>query len=146
MESKKNILKVAIIFFIVILDYVTKYFFSEKVLLIIPGILEINYVRNYGLIYGMFSKNLFLTILLPLAILGVLIYLSLKLKNKNYTLPLLLVISGIIGNLISRIQFGYVIDFIYMPFLQPIFPNFNIADLAVFIGVMFLVIKIIKSK
>lgn len=146
MESKKNILKLAIIFFIVIIDYLTKYFFSEKVLLIIPGILEINYARNYGLIYGMFSNNIFLTIMFPLIILGILIYLSLKPKNKKYILPLLLVIAGIIGNLISRIQYGYVIDFIYIPFLQPIFPNFNIADLCVFIGVMILVIKITKTK
>ena len=149
MDSKKNILIFSLLsILIIVLDFITKLSFPrDKLLIIIPNILEINYTQNYGLIYGMFSRNLFFTLLIPFFILGVLTYYLIKnIKNRKIVISLSLVIAGVIGNLISRIFYGYVIDGIYIPFLQPVFPNFNIADMSSLFGVLYLIYILIKTK
>jgi signal peptidase II len=149
MDSKKNLLIFSILsILIIILDFITKLSFPrDRLLIIIPGILEINHTQNYGLIYGLFSNNLLFTLLIPFFILGVLTYYLMKnIENKNIVISLSLIIAGVIGNLISRILYGYVIDGIYIPFLQPVFPNFNIADMSSLFGVLYLIYIILKKK
>ncbi|MBI2670467.1 signal peptidase II [Candidatus Woesearchaeota archaeon] len=148
MDSKKTILTYSLLTFLIVLtDFITKELFKNKNTIIIPNILEINYTKNYGLIYGFFKNNNFFTIILPMIILIIFAYYFFyKSNNKKYLLPATLVIAGILGNLISRIKYGYVIDFIYVPFLQPIFPNFNIADMSSFFGVLLLATYLIKEK
>ena len=74
---------------------------------------------------------------------GIIIYL-IKNRSKiiNY-IPFILIISGSIGNLIDRIFRGYVIDFIDVNIFN--FPNFNIADICVVIGVIWLIINILRK-
>ena len=62
-------------------------------------------------------------------------------KNKKYSIQLGIIAGGIVGNLIDRILYGYVIDFINFSF----WPIFNIADSATFVGVIWLVFLLWKS-
>jgi signal peptidase II len=149
MDSKKNILIFSLLsILIILLDFITKLSFPrDKLLIIIPNVLEVNYTQNYGLIYGLFSGNIFFTLLIPFFILGILTYYLMRnIKNINILIALSLVIAGVIGNLISRIFYGYVIDGIYIPFLQPVFPTFNIADMSSLFGVLYLIYIMIKTK
>ena len=58
-------------------------------------------------------------------------------------ISLLLILSGGIGNLIDRLFRGYVIDYIDINILD--FPNFNIADISIALGIVLLIIYIIKT-
>ena len=51
-----------------------------------------------------------------------------------------MILSGAIGNLIDRLRFGYVIDFIHLHWQNHYFPAFNLADAAISVGVCFLLI------
>ena len=148
MESKKNILiSILIIVVIAIVDFFTKLFFNDKNFVVIKNVLEIKNANNYGLIYGIFSNSILLTIIVPLIILILFTWLLFFKKIKNgIMISGSLVMAGIIGNVISRIYYGYVVDWIYIPFVQPVFPNFNIADASSFIGVLIMIYFILKEK
>ena len=147
MAAKKSLLVFFIIFLTVLVDFLLKLFFQNKKFVVLPNLLEISYVKNYGLVYGVFSKNVIFTIIVPIILLIVFFYFFIyKQKKQRVFIASSFVIAGILGNLISRIKDGFVTDFIYVPFLQPIFPNFNIADLSAFIGIFVLVYFIIKEK
>ncbi|MEK6974404.1 MAG: signal peptidase II [Nanoarchaeota archaeon] len=148
MATKKNVLVyVLLIAFLVFIDYISKEYFKNKSIIIINNIIEIEYVRNSGLIYGLFKGNLYLTILLPLIILiFTACYFIFDKKYSKYIIPGIFIMAGILGNLISRIVYGYVIDWIKIPFLILLFPNFNIADMLTFIGVISLLVMLSRKK
>ncbi len=147
MAAKKSLLVFFIIFITVLIDFLSKLFFQNKKFVVFPNLLEISYARNYGLIYGFFSKNIIFTIFIPIILLIIFFYFFVyKQKKPSACIASSFVIAGILGNLISRIKDGFVTDFIYVPFLQPVFPNFNIADLVTFIGILVLIYFLIKEK
>jgi signal peptidase II len=57
-------------------------------------------------------------------------------KNILIVIGLLLILGGAIGNLYDRINYGYVIDFIYLNFAEFYWPAFNVADSAISVGVL----------
>ena len=57
-----------------------------------------------------------------------------------------LVFGGLLGNLLDRIIYGYVRDFISLQFGSYQYPIFNIADIAIVIGIIFIIIAIIKKE
>ncbi len=102
----------------VLLDFITKYLFKEKA------------VMNTGIAFGLFEGNNFLWIIVSLIVIGVLIYYYKK--EKDIRLALMLILSGAVGNLIDRILYNGVIDFIDFGF----WPAFNLADAYNTIGVV----------
>ncbi len=67
-------------------------------------------------------------------------------QSIRNTLAFSFIIGGLIGNLIDRIVYGHVIDYIKLVFGNYHYPVFNIADMAVVVGVILLVIAIIKKE
>lgn len=63
-------------------------------------------------------------------------------RQKSFCakLALAMILSGAIGNLIDRLRFGYVIDFIHLHWQNHYFPAFNLADAAISVGVCFLLV------
>lgn len=119
---------------ITILDQVTKYIFKN----VHYGI--INYTTNTGAAFSLFQGyTLILTIISIIVILLILIIYK-KTSELKYSLALML--GGAVGNLIDRILFGYVRDFIDLGF----WPVFNIADMSSTIGVIILIYFTIFSK
>ena len=119
---------------IVILDQLTKFFLTD----VHKGI--INYTTNTGAAFSILTgQNLLLMVIA--VIVGVIVFIFAK-KYKEYRLPLSFVLGGIIGNLIDRIVFGYVKDFIDFK----VWPIFNVADSFNVIGVALLIIILIKTK
>ena len=108
-------------------------------------IFTIELVHNYGAAFNIFSgSRLFLSFIsiISIIILFYLIFLGdNKLINK-YGFSLIL--AGSIGNGIDRIFNGYVIDFIKIKFID--FPVFNIADIVINIGVLFLIVSYFTFK
>ena len=108
-------------------------------------IFTIEFVRNYGAAFNIFSgSRIFLSFISVIStiILSYFIFIrENKLINK-YGLSFIL--SGSIGNGIDRILNGYVIDFIKIKSID--FPVFNIADIAINIGVLILMISYFRYK
>lgn len=107
---------------------------------------SIKYVKNYGAAFNVLSGSRIFLSTVSILISLVLIYFIVNKKNLN-NLDLLsysCVLGGSIGNGIDRITRGYVIDFINLKFIN--FPVFNIADIAINIGLIFILYGFIKYK
>ena len=61
-------------------------------------------------------------------------------------LALALVLGGAVGNLLDRVRLGYVVDFIHVYWRQHQWPDFNVADSAITVGVILLVFDILRSS
>ena len=139
----KKIFLILLGIIIAFLDQITKYILIGKNLTIIPNILDFTYTKNTGVAFGIGANNIFLIIVVNIIILGVIIdCIRKKQTNFKILIPLILIFSGGVSNLIDRIFRGYVIDFIDINLFN--FPNFNIADICITIGIIFLIIIIIK--
>ena len=105
---------------------------------------SIDYVKNYGAAFNILSgSRIFLSVISSIIAI-VLIYIILNKKNIT-NLDLLsysFILGGTIGNGIDRITKGYVIDFINLNFIN--FPVFNIADVSINIGFIFIMYGLIK--
>jgi signal peptidase II len=102
---------------------------------LIPGLFHIVYVENTGAAFSILQgKRVFLIVFAALMLTALIVYIFLKRKSAPPMLltGLSLVVGGGLGNLIDRVLFGYVVDYIeFQPFS---FPVFNIADISVCAG------------
>jgi len=121
---------------LLILDQATKFLFFGKEINLIGELLRIDSSMNTGIAFGMMQGMNLVWIIVSI-IAGILIWIYFK----KYPICVALIEVGIIGNLIDRIYFGYVRDFIGMY----IWPNFNIADACNTIGILILVYYLWKE-
>ena len=148
MKQKEKIISgVIVIFFIIIIDQLTKFFIADKKIDIISGVVSFRYLKNYGIAFGLGENfkipiiiiNLFIVIIISIFII------KLDLDKKVY-ICLFMVLGGAISNLIDRIFRGFVVDFLNIKLLK--IPVFNIADIFITLGIIFLIFYciIIMSK
>ena len=107
---------------------------------------SIDYVKNYGAAFNIFNGNRLLLSIVSIIVTVILIYFILIKKNIT-NLDLLsygFILGGTFGNGIDRLTKGYVIDFINLNFIN--FPVFNIADISINIGLIFIIYGLIKYK
>lgn len=131
--------------FVLIIDQVLKGIIEtlDKSYVIIDKVLSIKYTTNTGAAFSLFENNTFLLILVSLFILVLVYNVSFSFKSDkltNFTFGILY--GGILGNLIDRVIYGFVRDFISIGN----FPVFNIADSAIVIGIILLIIISIKGE
>ena len=107
---------------------------------------SIDYVKNYGAAFNILSGSRVFLSTISTIITLFLIYTILYKKNiSNLDLcSYSFILGGTIGNGIDRITKGYVIDFINLNFIN--FPVFNIADISINIGLIFIIYTLIKNK
>ncbi len=146
---KKNYYFFLITLIIVLaLDVLTKFLVRKYIDLnqsipLIKNVLHITQVHNSGAVWGILQNNNILFIIISIIIISVLIYYFNDLINtKLSALFTALIFSGAIGNLIDRISFGFVIDFIDLRF----WPVFNIADSALTIGILGIIFLNLVNK
>ncbi len=124
-------------FLLVLLDQATKVFFYGKNFDF--GLVAITFTRNTGISFGLLEgTNHYIAIISVAVLIGLWHY---RAEFKGKETWLLLITSGIIGNLLDRIFRGYVVDFIDLKF----WPIFNFADSYLTIGVLMLIIVTIKK-
>ncbi|MDD5254190.1 MAG: signal peptidase II [Candidatus Nanoarchaeia archaeon] len=121
-------------FILIILDQITKFLIRDKSIEI-TNFFSLEYVTNTGSLFGLFKGNNLVFILIGLIILILITVWFIREKNNKLNLGLIFLISGIAGNLIDRIIYGNVIDFINFKFWYV----FNFADVYILAGI-FLVI------
>jgi signal peptidase II len=101
------------------------------------GILAITYTANTGAGFSIMQNMNIWLIILSLAVLIAIIYFNKKIPKFS----VIMIVSGIIGNVTDRIFYGSVIDFINFK----IWPIFNVADSLIFIGVIYWIIMLFKE-
>ena len=132
-------LKAAVIFIILLLaDQLTK-LWAVKVLKpigsipVIRNVLEIYYVENRGAAFGIMQNKQWFFLIITLAVLAGLIWISGKIPEERHFTPLKICLyfvgAGAVGNMIDRIFRKYVVDFVYFSLIN--FPVFNVADIYV---------------
>jgi signal peptidase II len=108
---------------------------------LLPGFLNIVYIENRGAAFGLLVNQTFL-ITVTIAILSVIIVLLIRYPYLATTPTLIsagLIFGGATGNLVDRLRFGYVIDFIDVRLWNDFhWPAFNFADSAIVIGAFIL--------
>ena len=135
--------------FIVLIDQFTKYLmiYNNKLFINKDFLLfKLDFVKNYGAAFNIFSGSRIFLSLISIFFSILLIYLIFW-KNNLKTLDLYtysFILGGTIGNGIDRIYKGFVVDFINLNIIN--FPVFNIADISINIGFIFLLYNIFKNN
>ena len=135
---------------VVFLDRFLKIYFSHCLSLseswpVLRGIFHITLVHNTGIAFGLFKNQGIVFIIIPIIAIILLVFNIYYYRNhqedlsRTYIVAFSLILGGAIGNLIDRIYFGYVIDFLDFR----IWPVFNLADSAITIGAAIILLKCI---
>lgn len=138
---------------IVILDQLTKQYIARTMdlhekIVVIKNFFSIASHRNNGAAWGILEGQMIVFFFIT-ALAFVLFYYLIKeidfTNKKLYSVSIILLVSGAIGNFIDRILFGYVVDFLDFVIFGYDFPTFNVADMALVIGVAIFAYDILKE-
>ncbi len=143
---------------ILILDQITKLWIESNFALgetrtVIPGLFNLVFVLNKGAAFGFLADlegNLRTYFFIGATALAVvlIIYLLRTVHRRDYYLfsALGLILGGALGNMIDRIRLGMVIDFLDFHLGSHHWPAFNIADVAISVGAILLIVSFYKKK
>ena len=146
---KTKLYFVSLSIFIVLIDQFTKYLMSYNNKLFINKdflLFKLDFVKNYGAAFNLFSGSRLFLSLISILFSIILIYLIFR-KNTLNSFDLYsysFILGGTFGNGIDRIYKGFVVDFINLNIIN--FPVFNIADISINIGFIFLLYNIFKNN
>ena len=141
-----------------ILDRLTKLAVQSKIgfeesIQVIKGFFELTYVRNTGAAFGIMAlaRDSFIVpfLLASTAVaIGLLVYFVRKTRDDEYLLlvALAMILGGALGNLVDRLVYGYVVDFLYFHVNQYYWPAFNVADSGITVGVALLGFDLLVRK
>ena len=137
----------ALIALVVFLDQASKlwivnHFSLYESLVIVPGLFNLTYLTNTGAAFGMLAgqpalwrQAFFISVAIVALFLVIFLFRRLRHESVFYELSLGLIAGGALGNLIDRIRFGSVIDFLDVYIGSHHWPAFNVADSAISVGV-----------
>ena len=143
---------------IIVSDQITKLYIMRTMRLhesipIIPNLFSLTYIRNPGAAFGLLagSSNGFRTAFFSVAFVAAgvfLIVLLFRMPEQDWMgrLSVAGILGGAVGNLIDRLQFGEVIDFLDVYVESYHWPAFNVADSAITVGVLFLMLHFATEK
>jgi signal peptidase II len=120
---------------------------------VIPGVLDFTHVRNTGAAFGILNsvdfpyKTALIALIASAGLVGVAVYsASLSSHQLAARVGLALIIGGAAGNLIDRIWAGYVVDFVDVYWRDYHFWAFNVADSAITIGVVIMILDMLGMQ
>ena len=127
MTKKGNGKIIFLALIIILLDQISKFYARHN----------LDYVVNYGAAFGILQGQKLLFVLAAGIVIGLIYY-----YRKENLIAFGFILGGAIGNLIDRLYFGYVTDFINIKIIHV----FNIADAANTIGAILLIIELLRSS
>lgn len=156
---RKLCILICVSFVVICLDQLTKtlvqaQFTLDESVTIFSNFFSITYARNYGAAFGFLEnaiphiRDILMYSIAPIACV---IILSISYYTKDNQLSQLLALSlifgGALGNYFDRINYGYVVDFIDLHWQKKVyFPTFNIADIAIVLGMILMIWTLLKEK
>ncbi|UQS83575.1 signal peptidase II [Bombilactobacillus thymidiniphilus] len=139
----------------IIIDQLVKWWTVAQVMLgqnisIIPNVLAIDHVNNYGAAYNILNNKRWLFYIITIIAVIIFSYLLLKGKERRplFLTSITLLLAGTIGNAIDRVFRGHVVDMIAINLFNLPFLNFvcNIADILITSGVILLIVYLLKDE
>lgn len=141
------------------LDLVSKHLveahmhYGEK-LEVIEGFLYLTHVRNPGAAFGMFAtvpEDIRLTFFIVISVVAIGIIISFHYRlapgDRLPALALGLILGGALGNLIDRVRYGEVVDFLHFRLWKGYsWPDFNLADSFIVVGVALLILELLATE
>lgn len=140
---------------IIVLDQITKLIVDNTMFYgqVIPVMPSFNIVLAYnkGAAFSLLAnaggwQRLFFSLIAVAASVGIIWVLRKHHQNKLMSLSLSLILGGALGNLIDRIVYGHVVDFIQVYYSSYFWPAFNIADSAITVGAVLMVLDSMKKQ
>ena len=138
--------------FILIIDQIVKisidsFLRISELIAVIPNFFYITKVYNDGAAWSIFDGSVaFLIIVAIVALIFLVSYQKIFQKNFRNILAFALIYGGLLGNLVDRIVYGYVIDYIKLLFGNFSFPVFNLADMAIVSGFILLIYAVLRGE
>ena len=124
----------------IVLNYVTN-------ICIIPNFFYLTLAKNTGAAFSLLeNKTIFFIIIAFIVIYYIFKYSIKEDIDKLEQVSYIFLIGGIIGNLIDRVIYGYVVDYLRFIIFSYNFPIFNLADICITIGTIFLIISIFRKE
>ncbi len=154
-DRTKHLIFAAVAAFVLIADQITKYLILHTIklyseIVVIPGCFNIVHVQNPGGAFGLFASEsgmfrALLFVAIAIVAIGLIFYLHYRssARYRMLTVGFALIFSGAVGNLIDRLRFGRVIDFIDVYVGAYHWPAFNVADSAITVGAALLILDMI---
>jgi len=155
-KKKLFLIDCSLIILFLVLDQFTKFLAVQKLMnkpafVIIKNVLELDYLENRGVAFGMFQNQKVVILLSTIVLLAVIGFIMYKMPSGSKYNILHFVFSAIIagglGNMIDRLRLDYVIDFISFVLID--FPIFNVADCFIVCGtfvLFFIIIFVMKEE
>ena len=142
---------------VVLVDQITKLLAVKHLLgrppvVVVPGFFDFSLVYNTGAAFGLLNKaegwqNVFFIAVATLVSLFLVVSLSrMNRSDTQIAIAFALILGGAVGNVIDRIQQGYVVDFIHWFYQDWHWPTFNIAASAITIGAVLLVLDVLGLR
>lgn len=130
-------------------DYIRHNFALHESVRVFPGLFDLRYVQNTGAAWGIFEGFNAMLVILSFAVI-----LALVVFRKHFLADTLLcrlamglMLGGIVGNLLDRLRYGHVVDYLYFYQGSHSFPAFNIADAAICTGVcLYMISQLMGEK
>ncbi|MBF0453932.1 MAG: signal peptidase II [Magnetococcales bacterium] len=140
---------------VVVLDLTTKSIASSQLqsgpFIIIPGFFDFILVHNLGAAFGLLADQPFwlrTTLLLGVALVAS-VFIIQQLREVTGLLATWafgLILGGAVGNVVDRVRLGWVVDFIHVHWYDLSWPVFNLADSAITVGVILLILENFRSS
>lgn len=138
--------------FILALDLASKWLVQSSLALhqsvpVIPGFFHLTYLMNPGAAFGLLAGQRTLFLVVTVAAIGLILYYSTLPQGRAGLAPwaLGLLLGGAAGNLVDRIRYGEVVDFLLFFWRDYYFPAFNVADSAINVGVGLLILHLFRD-
>lgn len=152
-EVKRIKIVIITMFLAVLLDQIIKLIISYNMnvndsIVIINNFFKITYAHNIGAAWSILSGGRIILIILGIVAINLIyvFFINNKELNKKQQIIYGLLLSGILGNLIDRIIYGYVIDYLDFNIFGYNYPIFNLADILIVISVILIIIFSFKVK
>ena len=138
-----------IVLSLVFLDQITKIYAARELpgnpAAVIPGVFELHYIENHGAAFSILPNAKWLFILITAVILAFIVVFQLKAgtdaRGMRFRILTAILMAGAVGNLIDRVSYGYVRDFLYFRLID--FPVFNVADICVTVSAFLLILWVL---
>jgi len=154
--KKKYLWVGSIVGIIVVLDQITKHIVETSIRLyevvtVIPGFFNLTNVRNKGAAFSLFSTapDGFRSVFFIGVTLAAVVVIAMVLRKTHERLQVFAfshILGGAVGNVIDRVRYGEVVDFIQWYYRSYYWPSFNVADSAITVGVLLLAIDMLFGK
>ncbi|MEO8191122.1 MAG: signal peptidase II [Acidobacteriota bacterium] len=132
---------------------ITRSFEVHQSASVITNLFDLTYVRNSGAAFGLFASvdsSVKAIVLNSVAVLVFLVVSAYALRSSHRSIRLqlgfALILGGAVGNLLDRVRFGYVVDFLDISISGHHWPAFNVADSAICMGVALLFLDMLRSE